>query len=313
MSLLAEMAALLPGRLSKAGNTSRLVFEVDGCWLDARAREAPMIEVFIRTLDIRGFELEVEPGGGGIRVDVKRHWGSDAFGNQNLVFDEDEVSRAVAAAAPALSFERNFEVESNDDELAALWLDAPARSALVDALWLIPDVGLISVDAVPRGYQYVVARGEVLVKRGSELDPARLARAVRAGGMLAARPHRIARAWLEVARGLGGTTTNDRWDLGAAFALTIERSPVTVRIDNLGEPLRTRARAVRLGATEDDDPWAPVAGLLAAAAPDHRSLSAGEVELRWKGLMMDPARLGPAVEICARLAAPSIAATGPYR
>src|SRR5688572_4506448 len=105
MSLLAEMAGLLPGRLSTSGNSSRLVFEIDGCWLDARAREAPMIEVFIRTLDLPGFELEVEPGGGDIRLDIKRHWVTDAYGNQAPVFDDDEIARAVAAATPALSFE----------------------------------------------------------------------------------------------------------------------------------------------------------------------------------------------------------------
>ena len=312
MPLLGDMAALLPGaRISKAGNAWRLVFEVDGCWLDARCRDAPKIEVFVRTLDLPGFELDIEArAGGAIRVEVSRHWGTDGFGNQALVFDEAEVAARVAAAAPALSFEQHFEVDSNDDALAALWLDEPARAALVDALWLLPDVGLISVDAVPASYQYLLERGEVLIKRGDESEPARLARAVHAGGMLAARPHRIARQWLDVARTLGGTTTTDRWDLAKDFAVTVERSPVTVRIDNVGDPLRTRARATRLGADRD---WKAVAALLDAAAPDRKHLTDGEVELRWKGLMMDPARLGPAVEICARLAAPSIAATGPYR
>ena len=255
MSLLADMAELLPGsRLTRGRDTSRLVFEVDGCWLDARARTAPVIEVFIRTLDLPGLELRVGPDG--------------------------------------------FEPEADDDPLVALWLDPPARTAF---------------DGWTRGYRFVLDRGEVLVTRRNELEPERLAAAVRAGGVLAARPHRIARAWLEVARALGGTTTSDRWDLGRDFAVTVDRSPVTVQIDNLGAPLRTRCRAVRLGGTDDVDPLAPHAALLAAALPDDTSVDRGAVELRWAGLMMDPARLGPAVEICARLAAPSIAATGPYR
>ena len=311
MSLLGERAALLPGsRLGNAGNAWRLVFEVDGCWLDARCREAPKVEIFVRTLDLPGFELDIETRDRGIRVEVRRRWGTDGFGNQTLVFDEEEVERAVADARPALSFAEHFEVDTNDDALAALWLDEPARAALVESLWLRPDVGLVSVDAVPVGYQYLLERGEILVKRGDESEPARLARAVQTGGVLAARPHRIARDWLEVARTLGGTTTTDRWDLAKDFAVTVERSPVTVRIDNVDDPLRTRARATRLGADRD---WEAVAALLDAAAPDRKELTDGEVELRWKGLMMDPARLGPAVEICARLAAPSIAATGPYR
>src|SRR5687768_3903821 len=144
------MAALLPGsRLSKAGNASRLVFEVDGCWLDARCRDAPKVEIFVRTLDLPGFELDIEVRDRGIRVDVKREWGTDGFGNQTLVFDEAEVARAVAAARPALSFAEHLEVDTSDEGLAALWLDEPARAALVDALWLRPDVGLVSVDAVP--------------------------------------------------------------------------------------------------------------------------------------------------------------------
>jgi hypothetical protein len=37
------------------------------------------------------------------------------------------------------------------------------------------------------------------------------------------------------------------------------------------------------------------------------------VELWWPGLVQDPARLGPAVELLARLAVEMDAAVGPYR
>jgi hypothetical protein len=306
VSLLSEMASLLPGaRLTPGDKASRLVFEVDGCWLDARCRDMPLIEVFIRTLAIDDFELRLQPGGPSLRLDVERHVGNDGF----PVYHDHEVAAAIAAAHARLTFE-HYEVDQRHDAIAAIWLDDPARAALVDALWLRPDPGVFGMSAVANGYRFLVEKGEVLVKRDHETDPERLARAVHAGGMLAARPHRIARQWLDVARTLGGTTTTDRWDLAKDFAVTVERSPVTVRIDNVGDPLRTRARATRLG---DDRDWKAVAALLDAAAPDKTHLTDGEVELRWKGLMMDPARLGPAVEICARLAAPSIAATGPYR
>lgn len=302
MSLLSEMAALLPGsRLTG----SRLVFEVDGCWLDARVRDTPIIEVFIRTVDVSGFELALEPGGPSIPLVVKRHVGPDGF----AVFHDHEVEGVMIVAIAGLTFRAHYQVDGNWPA-QKLWLDEPAKTALVEALWLRADPGVFSIDAVPVGYRYRIERGEVLVRREHELDPQRLARAVHAGGMLAARPHRIARDWLEVARGLGGTTTTERWDLAKDFAVTLDRGPVTVRIDNVGDPLRTRVRATRLGADHD---WKPVAAFLDAAAPDRKKLTDGEVELLWDGLVMDPARLGPAVEICARLAAPSIAATGPYR
>jgi hypothetical protein len=254
VSLLKEMAERLPGcRLTPIARGARLVFEVDGCWLSGRIREDPLIEVFLRTTEVPGFELGLDRDG----------------------------------------------VDTSDGEMADLWLDAPAREALAAPL--------------AEGYRYKLERGEVIVLRGTEPDVDRLVGAVRAGGVLAARPNRIADAWLEVARGLGGTTTTDRWDLARDFAVTVDRGAVEVRIDTPGEPLRTRVHAARLGAADEVFPLARVADLLAAAQPTGTGITAGVVELSWHGLVMDPARLGPAVEICARLAAPSIAATGPYR
>jgi hypothetical protein len=262
MALLGEMAALLPGSKLTANRRGgyRLVFEVDGCWLGARARETPFIEIFIRTLDLPGFELRLDAADGG-----------------------------------------SGEVETSDGRLAELWLDDPAREAL----------------ALVTGYRYRLERGEVLVTRRNEDDPHRLAAAVRAGGMLAARPHRIARVWHEVARDLGGTTTTDRWDLARDFAVTIDRGPVKVLIVNHRGPpgvLRTEVRAIRLTpGAPPDDAFAPVAALVATANPDELAMTADRVSLTWNRLLLSPALLGPAVEICARLAAPSIDRIGPYR
>jgi hypothetical protein len=366
MSLIRALAARLPGgRVTSAGDVSRLVFEVDGCWLDARCREAPAVEIFVRTLEIPGFTLRLRAGDTDLPLEVRRRWQTDEYGARFLAFDEAEVAAAVAAARPALRFERHWRVEASDPALGELWLDEPARAALLEATWLRRADGLLGVDARPTAYAYQLERGEVMVRRRDELDVERLDRAVRAGAVLAARPHRIARACLEVARQLGGTTTSDRWDLAGAFAMTIDHGPAAIRIDHVhslpGEDaddacLRTRARARRLAVEEERwalwhrqvarvhrpdagrrarrvpaavlpagyqgeaaDPaafagrLAPVAALFDAARPSALWVDDDGLGLWWPGLLAEPARLGPAIELLARLAAPRGGATGPYR
>jgi hypothetical protein len=290
VSLLREMAKMLGCKTTELDTGVRMVFEHEGCWLSGHARQYPIVEVFLRTLDIPGFELRIDPRNAGLPP-------------------------SIDVAPPAPDFRDHYEVDGNDDSVAELWLDDTARGALVDALWLESDGGMFVPETVLHGYRYRLETGRVIAIRDSESDPQRLLRAVRAAASLAARPHRIASAWLEVARTLGGTTTTDRWDLGKDFAVAVDRGPVEVRIVNLPDPLRTRVQAVRLAGTADDarDALEPVADLVAEARAHDVSVTAGEVSLTWRGMVMDPARLGPAVEICARLAAPSIAPTGPYR
>jgi len=285
MALVHELARRLTGcRITKSGDVSRIVFEVDGCWLDARVREAPRVEVYVRTVAVPGLTLRLRPRG---TVEPLRRFRFDA----------------------------HLDVDGADTELGQLWLDEPARDAIVAALWLGDDAW-VPGHAHVGGYDTIVERGEVLVTRSSELEPDRLATAVRAAAVLASRPHRIARGWLEVARTLGGTTTTDRWDLGKDFAVTVDRGAVTVLIDNLLDGdgrLCTRMRARRIGVADrsrlSPADWA----LLADAAPNDDDLDGDPVTLIWRGMVHDRDRLGPAIEFCARLAAPRGETHGPYR
>lgn len=320
-----ELARRFPGSRLRAnafgGHT--LVFEVGGDWLDARIREHVALEVFIRSLDAPGVSLTIEAGAGGLEVH-----------------------------------------QDDGDPITALWLDAPARDAVLASRFEVEVSAMMSPTVQLESYRFAVDDGEVSMSRRTATDVDALQRAMIAAGTLAARPHRIARAWLDVARGLGGTTTAGRWDLadrGGEFAVTIDRSPAAVRIDNVrrlpGDDedhpgLYTRARARRVAA--EGDRWAiwdpaldrahrPRAGrglrplavagwdavatdparlgarlqrrraLLDAARPASLATIDDTLELWWPGLVQDPARVGPAVELLAHLAAELDASAGPYR
>lgn len=252
MQLLQAMAERLPGsELITSGDTGTLRFEVDGCSLGARVREMPTIELRVSTIDILGFSLRLEPSGA--RIELPQDSSSYRGG---------VIAGALAAARLMLSLERHYDVSCTEPAMQALWLDLPARSALIDAL--TPEYGdnLLRTSGVAVGYDYHVEDGMVLIRRRTEHLIERLERAVIAGGLLAARPQRLAREWRELARRLGGTISAERWDLGG-FAVTIDRAPATVLIDNVrvlpGESagdsaLRTRVRARRVG--DDSDRWA---------------------------------------------------------
>jgi hypothetical protein len=314
MAMVHQLAARLEScRITSAADPqSRFVFEIDGCWLDARIREAPRIEVYIRTTHVPGMRLHLDARGA-IALNLQRH----RVENQGYVhfeYREADVAQALELARPAVSFAEHVDVDG-DRALAALWLDEPARAAFVDAIDLQFHDGAFGTYARPFAYDTYVERGEVLVTRSSELDLDFLARAVRAGAMLAARPHRIARAWHELARSFGGTTTVDRWDLAEDFAVTIDRGAVTVQIDNVvdGDRFLTRMRARRIGEAAKAKLSSGDRTLLDDAAPDDHDLDADPVTLTWRGIVMDPARLGPGIELCARLAGPRGEAHGPYR
>ncbi len=327
-----SLAAQFPGsRIRPAaygGNV--LVYEVDGCWHDARVVERGALEIFVTTMPAPGMTITIEG------IDRKA---------------EEPASMAA------------LRVQHDDDPIAALWLDAPAERALVSALWTATTNAALLPTLVYESFRYVVADGQVAVSRRAH-DPDTLHRAFVAASTLAARPQRIARAWLDVAHGLGGTTTSSRWDLadlGGEFAVTIDRGAAPVRVDNLrrlpGDDddhagLYTRVRARRVAA--EGDRWAiwrrdvprqlrPQAGrglrpvpldgldalatdparlgkrlerhgaLLDAAAPHAIATIDDVIELWWPGLVQAPERVGPAVELLSRLGGEVDAAVGPYR
>ncbi len=359
MSVLRTAVARMPGARLQGGERGlRLVFEVDGVWLDARARDATAIEIYVRTIDLQGTTLRAWPSLRRLDHVVPTRTARDGFG----YYHDEDVGAAVDAARATLAFAADYDVEL-DGPLAAHWLDEPARAALTAALWVRFTSEALAPGLASAGYRYSSTATEIAIMRDNELDPERLLAALRAGATLAARPHRLGRAWLDVARGLGGTTTEDRFDVGGPFAAVFERGATTIRIDHVmrlrdddrAATLATRLRARRIA--PDGDAWAlaprqlpwklprlprlrgvdappdlpagwaltataparalarlrPLLAQVTAAAPAAMWASGDEVGVVWPDLMMDPARLGPAIDLAARLAFEADAAIGPYR
>jgi hypothetical protein len=323
MPLLPELAARLPGaQLRGTGPAFRLVFPIDDIWLDARARENPGIEIFVRTTKLP-FSARFRPHEGDL------------------------------LAPPPQPFEDLFDIDTSDTFLSGWWIDDASQDAMVASLWERPGPAV-------SGFEFHVEDGEVCLRRMNDTDIDQLERGLRAAAIVAARAHRVAAQWLDVARSLGGTTTADRWDASGGFEAVLDRGATTVRIDNVlslpGEDrddawLRTRIRARRVA--PDGDRWGlwqpkvrrahrpridadasveharwegvaadparllsrmkPVEDLLATANPDALWTDGDEIGLWWTGVVQSPIFLGPAVEAIARLAIEIAAPTGPYR
>jgi len=352
------LPARFPGartRVNAYGGVT-LVFEHGGAWLEARIREGIDLEVFVRTLDVPGLELTIECDGRHERLP------SHVRGGSIVGADDHEIARALDLLGASRCV-NDLRVRRSDDPIADLWIDVPAERALLDAVWVTRTQRAVGEVVQLESFRYQVGDGQVMFsRRGYDLD--QVHRAFLAAATVATRPHRIATAWLDAARGLGGTTTTERWDLadrGGEFAVTFDRNPAEVRVDCVrrhpGDDdehrgLYTRARARRLAA--HGDRWAlwqrdlprahrpnpgrglhPVAhltldalaadparllarlrpheALLAAAAPSSIATVDDAIELWWPGLVDDPARLGPAVELLSKLAGEVDASAGPYR
>ncbi|MCB9572589.1 MAG: hypothetical protein H6709_10930 [Kofleriaceae bacterium] len=260
MRLAHAMSSRFPGsRVRDTGRGASFIFEIDGAWLDARIREAPLVEIFVRTIDLWGTTLRLRPRDRTVELTLA---GSLRTGNGERPPDFDAaVARAVAATRPAWTF-ADYEVD-DDGPLAAIWLDAPARDALTAALWPVAVDGLLGPRAAASAYLCDVADGEVCLRRDSEFELDRFEAALRAGGTVAARPYRIGAAWLDAARELGGTTTAERWDVGGDFAATLERGGTSIRIDSVvrlphedADAARLRARLTARRVVPEGDAWA---------------------------------------------------------
>src|SRR5213075_3157502 len=100
MSLLTELVQRLPGaQLRGADPARRLIFQFDGAWLDARARESPMVEIFIRTsrlpfrMRVRpGYEIETEDSAlAGLWLDPPAEAALRAIGDFDVFYEGGEV------------------------------------------------------------------------------------------------------------------------------------------------------------------------------------------------------------------------------
>jgi hypothetical protein len=217
--LLRDIAARTAAELSSPGRIT-IALDDGAPAIDAQVIVGAGTEIWIDCPGLGGFELAIRPGRAiGPRVPLADHW-----------------------------FEQAFGVTSNDEGLARLWLDAHARAAVA---WAQATPGL--PDHPRNDYAFAVTSGRVLASAAAaETSPQHLERALRAAAVLAQRPRGIARDFRRLARRVGAVPTGERWDLEGGYAITLERGPTQVSIDNLrrlpDEPrtaarLRTRVRA----------------------------------------------------------------------
>jgi hypothetical protein len=318
-----------------------VVLEVDPARSQA-ADVVPYLRLLAPMPALDDFELDVSPR--------RRRFPAlqDAFGDYRLVVDDAVVSADQVRTGLGDS---DLHLRTNDRALAAALLDPPARGAVFAALRLdLQRRALRGVRGVVRGPRIRIDRDrlEVELEGGVALD--HLPHLVRAAAAVATAPARIARAWAAAADALGGRAPG-AWDVRAA-ALTVDRGgvPVTFATPRVADdgalgdaPRALRTRAVARLPT-DAPPWrlvrrgprrgagllgdyhtradrlahvrhvlGPVSGHLAAAQPDAIVAGAREVHLQWDGLLTDPARLGPALDVLRAIVAGDATDAGPYR
>ncbi len=289
-----------------------------------------------------GFELDLTPR----RRRFAAHAGDDG-GYQIVLAADATVPLDEARATLGVA---DVHLRSNDRALAAAWLDPPVRQALVDALQVALQWGALrGVRAVVRGPRIRIDRDRLEVELEGGVDKAQLPALARAAAAFATAPARIGRAWASAADALGGRigARAPGWDLHGP-TMTVDRGGVAVVFDNTrgGAPdeppgLCTRARAHLPGAPA---PWrllrrgtgrgravladyvtpaaqvaalrrllGPASGHLAAAQPDALVARDHALTVRWDGLLTDPARLGPALELIRAIVAGAALDAGPYR
>jgi hypothetical protein len=216
----AELLRDIATRTAADFSPGRISLRIDDVPVEADVVVGAATEVSVACPGLGGFELSIRPGRPlGPRVSLADHW-----------------------------FEAAFAVSANDEDLARVWLDAEARAAVA---WAQATRGL--EDHPRNDYAFAVGGGRVVaVAAAPETSPLHLERAIRAAAVLALRPRGIARDFRRLGRRVGATPTGERWDLEGGFALTLERGPALVSIDNVrrlpDEPravsrLRTRVRA----------------------------------------------------------------------
>lgn len=162
-----------------------VVRDVDG-WFSVRLHAFPFAEIFVQTRKLDGFELALS-----------------------------YKDRARTGEHP---FERMFDVRTNDDVLAAHWLDDEARTTLAASRYPyhVSDFAAALTEAkianmvVYRTWKYELAGDRIVATKGTaETEPARIARAVTTACALAGRSQRWATPYRELARAIGASARGE--------------------------------------------------------------------------------------------------------
>ncbi len=305
--------------------------KLDGMPFRAHVTEDALVELTLDAVDVPTFELSIAPRRD---PDEALEWASLS-----------EYVGYRGARRPNLreEFLRGFAVTTTDRELTRLWIDDPAREALL---------------AAPE--RYTLAGGAVTVAPFAAIGLDGFERTVRAAAHLVTRPQRLAASWRQTLAPIVAADVSDDW--GETGLSIVIRGAAELRIDTPWVPhageskrLRTRIRARRFGGRDrwalwrhslDDadqparadgdvpvtlpgllgDRYAawmssgppliqrlgPIAPRIAHAAPDVMACEGDRITLWWRGLILDPRRLAPALGLVGAIANDG-AQLGPYR
>jgi hypothetical protein len=222
------------------------------------------------------------------RIHAEVPWGGARY---RVRLEMAPVGRIVVGLPSTDGFElavrarrRPFALATNDPALARVWLDEHAR------------IGLRTARAC--AWWHEIANDEVSARRAdAERDPGRMIEMVSAALEVASRPVRWAQAFARAGQAIGGAEAARRIELGGRPALRVRRAAPGGAVDVVVRVVR------RLG---PGDP-----GRLRTVVRAHGR--AGVLgELTFEGALVDPLRLGPAIELAAHGAIGGRSG-GPYR
>lgn len=186
---------------------------------------------------------------------------------------------------------------TNDDALVDRWLDDVSRRAIDGSHWT---------------FEQTADDRLVATKGRYEAEPKAMLAAMTTACTIAARSHRWAAEYVQLARELGASARS-HLEIGGAPIIVAERHAMELEVALVRDRrLHTVVRTRRVGSEPTRvDEFAKK--LLDVARPDDTRIDADRVELWFDGAMTTRERIDAALEMCARWAVDTPVASGPYR
>jgi hypothetical protein len=214
---------------------------LDGAPFRATVTEGALVHVTLDAPDVAGFTMTIEPRRD---PDEALEWASLT---ELVRYGADDLREA---------FLRRFAVTASDRGLVRIWLDDPAR----DALLVAPE-------------RYTLAGGALTVAPFAAIGLDGFERTLRAAVLLVTRPHRLAQAWRDALP--PHAIVPAAWSTDDGFEIRVDGLAIDTpwRPDAPdGDRLRTRISGERRGAREPFALWRP--NLVEADRPDPGPLAA---------------------------------------
>lgn len=313
--MLAELTAAFPGsRLRAEADTIVGPLQHAGLFHSLRLRFEPLLEVFLEVPPLDGFELEIQAG--------DRWFGDTEIGDEHV--------------------DRSYFIRTNDDELAKVWLDEPARAVLralsagiaarnhaeverVRELRRI-DPGDLSTGKVLKAWPIEMRKRQLSMTGGSRYSSTEaVLEAIEVACTIAGSAGRWAAKVAAMAPLTGARVKSvvDRIALGErALLLEQQRADVDVRylreddrlMTRVSTPRRNESEATwtaRPGKTLPEPVLAPLFGH--KDRPTSVVASSTEISVWFTGAVLDPEVIALATRTVAQLASDAGTPEGPYR